>query len=58
MSKEIEMAEIAEQKQAVGTEIFDPNLPSNIDFEEFPSQKPPSQSQQLASIAKFLTIGD
>ena len=35
MEKEIEMFEIKDKNDAVvGTEIFDPNLPSNIDFDE------------------------
>jgi hypothetical protein len=32
MSKDIEMFEISEKEEVIGTEIFDPNLPSNIDF--------------------------
>lgn len=34
MSKEIEMFEISDQNDVVGTEIMDPNLPSNLDFDE------------------------
>lgn len=32
MSKDIEMFEISDKNEAVGTEIFDPSLPSNLDF--------------------------
>jgi hypothetical protein len=56
-AKEIELTEITEGKQPVGTEIFDPTLPSNIDFEDHPPSQPLSH-QPLPSLAKVLTIGD
>lgn len=33
MSKDIELFEISDKNEVVGTEIFDPNMPSNIDFD-------------------------
>jgi hypothetical protein len=32
MSKDIEMFEISEKEVVIGTEIFDSNLPSDINF--------------------------
>jgi len=36
MSKDIEMFEISDKNEPVGTEIFDTNMPSTINFEEKP----------------------
>jgi hypothetical protein len=33
MNKEIEMFEISDEPPNIGTEIFDKEMPSNIDFE-------------------------
>lgn len=34
MDKDIEMFQISDKEPTIGTEVFDANLPSNIDFND------------------------
>jgi hypothetical protein len=47
----------------IGTEVFDANLPSNIDFEEHEHEhehieKVPFNPEKVARMGKVLTIGE
>lgn len=61
MNKEIQMFEIAEHNDVVGTQIFDPNLPSNIDFdhqEENAAEHSFINPEKISHIGKVIIIGD
>jgi hypothetical protein len=61
MSKDIEMFEISDREEPIGTEIFDGNLPSNIDFdhehEHEQIESVPFNPEKVGRLGKVITIG-
>lgn len=61
MSKDIEMFEISDKHEVVGTEIFDPNMPSNLDFDDKEEDQHEhtfiNPEKKIAEMNKSIVIG-
>jgi hypothetical protein len=62
MSKDIEMFEISDKEEPIGTEVFDANLPSNIDFDNHEHEHEhienvPFNPEKVGRLGKVITIG-